>query len=144
MTGSALLGHPPNNEDDSLIVLGFYRAVGIPEAAWNKTSVIPVKTPPGAPHDTRQNEVILSMAFVIPLVVMITGTRLSLRLFKKDLHWGLDDWTIILAIFSVVAYLGIALAAAMNSGAGDHLYDLTYADFNTYLSVRHHAFSALT
>ncbi|KAL2036498.1 hypothetical protein N7G274_010764 [Stereocaulon virgatum] len=135
MTGSALLGHPPNNEDDSLIVLGFYRAVKIPEAAWNKTSVIPVKTLPGAPHDTRQNEVIVSMAVAITLVVMITGTRLSLRLFMKDLHWGLDDWTIILAMLSVVAFFALALAAAVNGGAGDHVYDLTYAEFNTYLSL---------
>lgn len=135
MAGSALLGHPPNNQDDRWIVRGFYRMGRKPEAAWKETSVIPIKAPPGALHDSRRTGLIVSIAVVIALTTLITGTRLSLRLFRRDLRWGLDDWAIILGFLGVVSWLGIALAAAVDAGAGRHLYDLTYAEYNTYISV---------
>lgn len=136
MSGSALLGHPPNTEDDQWIVRGFYRVSGIPDAAWNKTSIIPVMELPNAPHNSRETGLIVSSAVIITLATLITGTRLSLRLFRKDLRWGLDDWAIILGYLGVIAWVGVLLAAAIYGGAGKHLYDLTYAEFNTYLSVR--------
>lgn len=141
MTGSALLGHPPNNLDDSYIVKGFFRSNGIPDAAWNSSSIIPIFAPPGAPHDSRKMGLIVSCTVVITLLTLITGTRLSLRLFRKDLRWGADDWAIIVGFLGVVSWVGIALAAAVDAGAGRRLYDLTYAEFNTYLSVCLHLWS---
>jgi len=144
MTGSALLGHKPNTEDDAWIVKGFYRLNHIPDAAWNETSVIPIMVPPGAPHDSRETRLIVSLGVVIALITLITGTRLSLRLFRRDLRWGLDDWAIIVGLLGAVSWVGIALAAAVNAGAGRHLYDLTYAEFNTYMSVCQHLCFVLT
>lgn len=136
MSGSALLGHTPNNQDDRWIVLGFFRANGIPEAAYRETSIIPIEAPPNAPHDSHKEEIVVRMAIVMSLIILITVTRLSLRLFRKDLRWGWDDWTIILGMLGAIAWATIALAAANYGGAGRHLYDLTYSEFNIYLSVR--------
>ena len=89
MTGSALLGHPANTPEDVDIIRGFFMvATGMPaKQALSPSATIPVMAPPNAPHDNRQHGIIVSMAIVMVLLTVITGTRLCLRLFRKDLKW---------------------------------------------------------
>ena len=138
MTGSALLGHPANTPEDTAIIRGFFQlSTSMPASqALSPSATIPVKTPPGARHDSRQAGLIASMAVLMSLVTVITGTRLSLRLFRKDLKWGLDDWAIILGLVGVLAWCSLVLALATVGGAGKHMYDLTYAEFEEFISVR--------
>lgn len=41
------------------------------------------------------------MTVLMTLITLITGARLSLRLFRKDLKFGFDDWAIIVALIGV-------------------------------------------
>ena len=97
--------------------------------------MIPALMPPNAPHDSRQNRLIIGAIICIILTILITGTRLCLRLFKRGLQWGMDDWTIILAMLGVVAFFGLNIAIATEGAAGKHIYDTTYAEFNMHVSV---------
>ena len=136
MSHSAHIGHPANNQDDAWIIKGFFRIFGIPDARFNeKTSFVPVVIPPNAKHDSRQSQLIASMIACIILTIVITGTRLCLRLFRRELKWGLDDWTIIVAMIGAVAWFGLNIALATVGGAGKHQYDLTYAEYNMFLAV---------
>lgn len=137
MTGSALLGHPPNTQEDLDIIKGFFfLSAGMPlTQAMEKSAIIPVVTPPNAPHDSKSGELIAVMAVVMALAVTITGTRLSLRLFRKDLKWGMDDWAIIVGLIGVLASFSIVIQAATVGKGGKHLYDLTYLDFANFVSV---------
>ena len=138
MAGSALLGHPPNTQEDKDIIQGFfYLATGMPlTQAMEKSAIIPVIAPPNASHDSRSGEVIAAIAVVMALVITITGTRLSLRLFRKDLKWGPDDWAIIIGLIGVLAWCSLVIQAATIGKGGRHLYDLTYVDFANFVSVR--------
>ncbi|KAL8830887.1 MAG: hypothetical protein Q9191_001183 [Dirinaria sp. TL-2023a] len=61
-----------------------------------QSAVIPVITPPNAPHDSKSGELIAVTTVFMAFAVRITGLRLSLRFFRKDLKWRMDDWAIIL------------------------------------------------
>jgi hypothetical protein len=152
MAGSALLGHPPNTQEDVYIIRGFFMiTMGAPLIHLPPPSaVIPVKTPPGAQQsvstellmpmlylatctmncfeerilprhglpilessrksntdsdalnsDNHQGQIVATMTVLMTLITLITGARLSLRLFRKDLKFGLDDWAIIVALIGV-------------------------------------------
>ena len=66
------------------------------------------------------------MGIIIPLVFLITVARLSLRAFRKDLRWGLDDWVIILGAIGVFGWTGLVIGVAKVGGGGKHMWDLTY------------------
>ena len=51
--------------------------------------------------DNHQGRIIATMTVLMTLITLITGARLSLRLFRKDLKFGLDDWAIIVALIGV-------------------------------------------
>jgi hypothetical protein len=95
--GSALMGHPPNNQDDYWIVRGFARAVHLPDNKFDPKKGFPMllKPPPGYHHETRAPGIIASLSVAMAVVTAITGTRLCLRFFRRDLRWGWDDWMII-------------------------------------------------
>jgi hypothetical protein len=96
MTGSAIYGHPPNNQRDVLIVQGLFRFYGLPkrlDPARGMPGKIP--EPPNYRFETRGPGMIVGFSVAILLSFLITGTRLLLRGVRKDLRWGLDDWVII-------------------------------------------------
>lgn len=127
MSGTALLGHPPATEEDVNIIRGFFTVTGMPATqAGPAMSIIPVLTPPNAPHDTRAGSLLAAMGIVIPLVFTITGARLSLRCFRRGLRWGLDDWVIILGAIGVFGWAGLVIGVAKAGGGGKHMWDLTY------------------
>lgn len=96
MTGSALYGQPPSNPRDYAIVRGLLRAYGFPPS-MDPGRGIPTRqhAPPNYHFETRGPGVIGGLCVAILLAFLITGTRLLLRLLRKDLRWGLDDWVII-------------------------------------------------
>ena len=98
MTGSALVGHPPANQDDFWIIKGFLRQSGLPDKKIHPEKGLPIHKPPHASDDEQGTRLMVGMCVAMVLIVMITVTRLSLRWFRKDLKWGLDDWMLIPAL----------------------------------------------
>lgn len=95
MKGSALVGHPPNNQDDYWIIKGFLRQSGLPDKTIHPDKGLPINKPPHASDDERGTGLMAAMCVAIVLIFLITVTRLSLRYFRSDLNWGWDDWLII-------------------------------------------------
>ena len=130
MSGSALLGQPPNNENDALIILGWWKLLyGSNPPPPGYPSTIPAPVPPHAPHDSLQPYVIGTSALIIFLTTLITGTRLFLRIYRRELRWGADDWAILLGASGVVVFFGLTLAVGIKGGAGKHMYDTTYDEY---------------
>ena len=75
------------------------------------------------------------LSVAMALVVIITGARLGLRFFRKDLKLGYDDWVIVPAALAVVAYMAIAISMVLYGGAGKHIYDMTYQEANWFYEV---------
>ncbi len=70
------------------------------------------------------------------LVILITGARLGLRYFRRDLKFGYDDWVIVPAALAAAAWMALAIGMVVYGGAGKHIYDLTYEEANWFYSVR--------
>ena len=107
MTGSAVIGQPPNNQDDFYIVRGLMRVMGLPDGVLDpaKGLQIPMKRPASdqypISYPNKGPGVIAALSVAIALVTLITGARLQLRFFRKDLHWGWEDIVIIPAAVRV-------------------------------------------
>ena len=135
MSGSALVGDPPANQNDFFIVRGFYRGFDLPLA--NYSEGIPLlKAPPGAPHGQNLGpRIIASYSVLLFLLVTITSARLALRYFKKTLKWGPDDYAIILGASAACTWFAITIAMVFVGGSGKHIYDVTYVEFNWFIDV---------
>lgn len=109
MSGSALVGQPPNNQEDYDIIKGLLRVMGIPDAVVNpsKGLPLPLMRPPDdhypSDYPDQGPRLVAAMCVAILLVLLITGGRVGLRFFRKDLHWGWEDIAIMPA--AVRAYL---------------------------------------
>lgn len=102
MTGSALYGTPPNDENDLWIIKGLMRLFRIPPGTFDPTKGFPLRIhpPPDYRYETRGPRAIGAATAVIMLIIIITGGRLMLRWKRRDLRWGMDDWVIIPAAVS--------------------------------------------
>ena len=80
---------------------------------------------------------------VIFLVLLITGTQLSLRYFRKDLKIGYDDYVIIPAALGVVSWFSLAIVIVVKGGAGQHIYDIIYMEVYWFYKVSSHIRSDL-
>jgi hypothetical protein len=93
---SALLGHPPNTQDDYWIARGMLRLFGLFKADPHKGVMVLPRPPPSRYHLESNGPGIIAGASVsIAIMIAITGTRLAIRYFKRRLIWGWDDWFII-------------------------------------------------
>ena len=101
MTGSAIIGQPPSNQDDFDIIRGLLRVMGIPDDLVDpaKGLPLPVKRPTDDHYpDSYPNQgprIVAAMCVAILLVLAITGARVALRFFRRDLHWGWEDIVIL-------------------------------------------------
>ena len=166
MMGSAIVGQPPNNQDDSDVISGLLRIMGIPDKVLDPAYglPLPLKRPnndhfPIDFHD-QGPRIIAAMCTAITLVSLVTGARLGLRFFRKDLHWGWEDFiilpaavciqnlsitTVLIAIYlqlGVIAWLSLVIAMVRYGGAGKHIYDNTYMEINWFTRVgflQHHS-----
>lgn len=78
---------------------------------------------------------IASTAVAMALVMLITGARLGLRYFRRDLKVGYDDFVIVPAALATVAYMAVATGQVVYGGAGKHVYDMTYQELNWFYEV---------
>ena len=101
MTGSAFVGQPPMSQDDYYIVQGLVRIMGFPDGKLDPANGLPL--PLKRPHNDHYpisypNQgpgITAAICVAIISVLLVTGARLGLRFFRKDLHWGLEDLFII-------------------------------------------------
>lgn len=98
---SAILGYPPNNEDDFFIVRGIFRSVGLFSANASRGWVVIPKQPAGYVYETKQPGIIAGMVIVILLISVVTATRLALRYYSTKMVFGSDDWVILAAAVSL-------------------------------------------
>lgn len=98
MSQSALLGAPPNTEEDFFIARGLIYFFGL-EQVLDPQMGAQIAPPPPPPElyvsETRGPAIAAGALVTIIVSVVITGARLLLRKFKRGLKWGLDDWLII-------------------------------------------------
>lgn len=137
MAPSALVGQPPNNQDDWFVVRGFARWAGIPDEAFDPSLGFPphLQRPPNAPYESRGPLIIAGTSVTMALVILITGARLGLRCFRKDLKVGYDDWVIVPAALTTVTFMAMTIGMAVYGGAGKHLYDMTYQEADWFYRV---------
>ena len=79
---------------------------------------------------------IASTSVAMALVIIITGARLYLRYFRKELKVGIDDFVIVPAALATVAYMALAIGLVVYGGVGKHIYDMTYEEINWFYEVR--------
>lgn len=107
---SALIGQPPNNQEDYWIVLGILRRAGMPNLDPAKGAQIPPSRPLNDQYKSRAPMMLAADIVCIVLVVLITGTRLLIRALCHGLRWGWDDWMILLASVSLVCRARVEIA----------------------------------
>lgn len=100
-SSSAILGYPPNNEDDFFIVRGIFRSVGLFSANASRGWITIPKEPAGYVYETKQPGIIAGMVIVILLISVVTATRLALRYYSTKMVFGSDDWVILAAAVSL-------------------------------------------
>lgn len=135
MSGSALMGEPPNDEHDAQAIKRSWKLNHVNNKPTRKASIIPTIKPHNTPPDSRQTYLNACSIVIIFLTALITGTRLFLRIYQRDLRWGPDDWAILVGALGVVAFFGLTIAMAVLGGRRKHMYDVTYAEFNVFFVV---------
>jgi hypothetical protein len=93
-TISALIGRPPNTTDDYYIAKYLLMAFGL-----NTDPALGVKISPARPvnyvYETRGPRILVSMSIALAVMILITGMRLGVRVFRRGLMVGWDDVFII-------------------------------------------------
>lgn len=96
MTVSAHFGEPPATQDDYWVVKGMMQSAHLTLDPAKGMKALPPRPPPDQYHFESLGPTIIARCSVaIFFMVLITGMRLGLRLFKKELRFGADDWLII-------------------------------------------------
>lgn len=95
-TSSAFLGKPPNTSEDYLIVKALLRDVGL-KVDPNVGYILVGPRPAGVPYENKQAGIIAGMVLMMLIIIIPTGMRLALRLSRRQMKFGADDWAIILA-----------------------------------------------
>lgn len=132
MTSSALLGMPPANEKDFNIVKGILDLFGIPGDP-SEGVAIPPSAPPNRNYANKGPGVIAGCSIAILTIIVVTGGRLFARYshFSSRLRW--DDALIMVAAAFVIAWHGVVVAMVTQGGSGQHIYNITYHEYNLWL-----------
>ena len=131
---SADINTPPANYHDAQIVKGMLLLAGIiPNASQVAQGVIiPPFRPPNYHFETKGTRIIAGLSVCIVIIVVVTLTRLYLRLFVRSLKFGADDYLMIPALILAVAYPSLQIAMVTKGGAGKHMFDIV--SDSTYIS----------
>lgn len=132
MTGSALLGTPPANEVDFYIAKGILALFGMPGDP-SKGVVIPRVAPPNRDYANKGPGVVAGVAVGILTIIAVTGGRLFARYTHISSRLGWDDALIIVAAAFAIAWLGVVIAMVVQGGSGQHIYNITYHEYNLWL-----------
>ncbi|POS77820.1 hypothetical protein DHEL01_v203795 [Diaporthe helianthi] len=129
---SAILGNPPNNQDDFFIVRGIFRSSGLFSANASRGWITVPEEPAGYVYETKQPGTIAGMVVVILLISIVTATRLALRYYSAKMVFGADDWVILAAASIAVTYPILQILMVVQGGAGHHVWEVTYEQYNIY------------
>ena len=124
--------------DDRLIIRGYARTLDVAEKMLDPTQVFPlyaVQSIDGANDVSENSSMITCLSLAIALILPITGTRLCLRVFRKDLRMGYDDLVFIPAAIGALSWYSLMIAMAIYGGAGRPIYDITYRELNYFYRV---------
>ena len=132
MTGSALLGSPPANEVDFDIVKGILALFGMPGDP-SKGVVIPPSAPPNRDYTNKGPGVVAGVAIAILSIIVVTGGRLFARYTHISSRFGWDDALIVVAAAFAIAWLSVVIAMVVQGGSGQHIYNITYHEYNLWL-----------
>ena len=138
MSNSAFVGQPPATFEDRLVIRGYARRLGVTENMTDPTQVFPLspdKGLDGAKDVSMNSTIITCMSLAIALILLMTGTRLCLRVFWKDLRIGYDDLVIIPAVIGALSWYSLMIAMAIYGGAAKHIYDITYHELDCFYRV---------
>ena len=126
MGHSADINTPPANQHDEQIVKGMLLLAGITPTASDIAQgvIIPPFRPPDYHFETKGPGIIAGLSFCIVVIIVVTLTRLYLRLFVRSLKFGADDYLMIPALILAVAYPSLQIAMVTKGGAGKHMFDI--------------------
>ncbi|RDW65328.1 hypothetical protein BP5796_10020 [Coleophoma crateriformis] len=128
---SALIGNPPATEKDYWIVkyllLAFHS-----DADPMLGIVVPPVRPNPYHYETRGPKILTSMIIAITVMIIVTGLRLGVRMFRRGLRMGWDDAFIIPGVLLALAWPSLQIAAVVYGGAGKHMYDVTYEEYGVF------------
>ena len=138
MSNSAFVGQPPTTFEDRLIIRGYARRLGVTENMSDPTQVFPL--PPGKSLDCGKAvsinpTTITCLSLAMALILLMTGTRLCLRGFWKNLRIGYDDLVIIPAAIGALSWYSLMIAMTIYGGAGKHIRDITYHELDYFYRV---------
>lgn len=138
MGHSAYLNTPPANDLDRKIAKGMYLYFGtIPnDTMLAEGVIIPPFRPDNYQFESKGPGIIAGLSVCIAIIVIVTLTRLYLRIFVQSLKFGTDDYIIIPAFLLAVAYPALQIAMVTYGGAGKHMFDITYQEYDIYKWVR--------
>lgn len=97
---SAYVGRPPRSQRDYYIVKGLLRMVDMKDANPMMGYFLAARPPLGYKHESRMVGVQIGLVIVMFSIVVPTTVRLLLRVRKKQMRFGWDDWTILIAAVS--------------------------------------------
>ena len=126
MGHSADINTPPANHHDAQIVKGMLLLAGITPNASDVAQgvIIPPFRSPNDHFETKGPGIIAALSFCIVIIIVVTLTRLYLRLFVRSLKFGVDDYLMIPALILAVAYPSLQIAMVTKGGAGKHMFDI--------------------
>ena len=126
MSPSALLGQPPISYNDRLVYNALLEVAPLVIKSGAKL--------PHVSHHSRAPSMIAGSSVAIALIVLITCSRLWVRIFRKG-AFGADDAVIVPAAIGCVAYLACDIASETAGCLGKHLYNCTYQEFGWFYEV---------
>ncbi|KAL9097637.1 MAG: hypothetical protein Q9163_006334, partial [Psora crenata] len=135
MVDSALIGDPPANRRDELIIKGLYAMAGKRTADPSKGITMPPKRPANPSYDSKSASVVAGLVAAISVVVLITGGRVCARWLQNTSRLGWDDALIVLGAAGAVTWFSLVIAMVGRGGVGKHIYNTTYDE--TYWFARY-------
>ena len=138
MPNSAFVGQPPATFEDGLIIRGYARRLGVTENMPDPTQVFPLppdKSLDGAEDVSINSTIITCMSLAMALILLITVTRLCLRVLWKDLRIGYDDLVIIPAAIGALSWYTLIIAMVIYGGAGKNVHNITYHELDYFYRV---------
>ncbi|CZS93231.1 related to integral membrane protein PTH11 [Rhynchosporium agropyri] len=131
-TISAIIGSPPNTTKDYYVAKYLLMAFGLKTDPIHGALIPPRRPVEGYVFETRGPRILTSMSIAIATMIIITGLRLGLRIFRRGLWVGLDDYTIVPGVLLAICWPTLQMCAVIYGGAGKHMYDITYEEFANF------------
>ena len=94
---------------------------------------MPPNAPPHRSHANGGPGVISVVSIAIFTIIVVTGGRLFARYSHLSSRLGWDDALILVAAAFAIAWQGVIIAMVTQGGTGQHIYNITYHEYNLWL-----------